>query len=103
MTKAQQDIVVLVDSDDPGGQIRRLRERAGLTRLAFAYHMGVDTTTVYRWERNETTPNIRQARQIAELVNRNWPKASKVSSLPPTYSFWPGPATQRGLPLLTAA
>jgi len=103
MKKTQQDIIVLVDSDDPGGEIRRLRERAGLTQPELAFYLGVYPSTVYRWEKGDTAPDIRQARRIAEVVNRNWPKASKLSSPQEDYFFWFQPLPEFGIGLTPAA
>lgn len=41
----------------PGAIVRAVRERWGLTQAALAKELGVDVTTVSRWERGVRKPN----------------------------------------------
>lgn len=41
---------------DPGGRVRRLRRRAGLSQAALARRLGVRQQTVSEWERGRYAP-----------------------------------------------
>ena len=51
----------------PGNEIRKLRKRLGLTQQQLADKLGVDRTTVSRWERGEVEPSPMAERQLEEL------------------------------------
>ena len=89
MTKQQQDILALVESDDPATALRDLREQAGLTQAELAVYIGVAPSTVYRWEAGQGEPSIGQAKRIADVLRGNWPKASNLSPLQVGYSLRP--------------
>ena len=102
MTKAQQDILALIEAEDPAAVLRDLREQAGLSQAELAVYIGVAPSTVYRWETGQGEPSIGQAKRIADVLRGNWPKASNLSSPEMTYSFWLSPA-ERGLRFPVAA
>jgi len=51
--------------------LRSHRARHGLSQAALAAHLGVDQTTVSRWERGLDTPGVRMRRQIRDLARRS--------------------------------
>lgn len=80
MKKTQQNILVLVESEDIGAALRQLREEAGLNQAELAVYIGVAPSTVYRWESGQGEPSVGQAKRIADVLMGNWPKASNLSS-----------------------
>lgn len=53
-----------------GAEIRRVRVNAGLTIVAFAARLGVNPSTVVRWEQGSTEPRLNALRDIAALGGR---------------------------------
>jgi DNA-binding transcriptional regulator YiaG len=51
-----------------GGQLRHVRERAGLTQGEIAEVVGVSTAAVCRWELGDILPRSGHARQLAEVI-----------------------------------
>jgi len=49
----------------------KLRERLGLTVDEFAAAIGANRTTVWRWERGETTPHMLYLRAMRELAGKS--------------------------------
>ena len=56
-----------------GNELRRIRDRLGLTQAAFAERLGVTPNTVARWERDEVSisePAARLARLLIEIKTK---------------------------------
>jgi transcriptional regulator with XRE-family HTH domain len=51
-----------------GGTIAALRAQLGLTQEQFAAHVGVQDSTVSRWESNDTFPRRKHLRAIASVL-----------------------------------
>jgi PAS domain S-box-containing protein len=60
--------------EDWAGQLRRFRRRRALTQMAFAELMGVDQTTVSRWESGRQVPELGMQRRLRDLVRRVEPR-----------------------------
>ena len=54
--------------DTLGQQVRWLRQARGLTREAFAATLGVDPTSVARWESGQSKPIRRYRRLLEDLI-----------------------------------
>ncbi|MCB2080558.1 MAG: helix-turn-helix transcriptional regulator [Novosphingobium sp.] len=54
-----------------GDLIKRYRQLHGLTQAAFAEALGVELTTVSRWERNFYAPDLAMQRQLRDLIMRS--------------------------------
>lgn len=52
--------------------IRETRERAGLTVAELATLLGVDRTTVYRWELPEANPRARRPHGLYRGIVEKW-------------------------------
>lgn len=52
------------------GQARALRQRAGLSLSEVAEALGVEGTTVWRWEEGKSTPRSQIAVEYRELLRR---------------------------------
>ena len=52
-----------------GGEVRRVRERAGRTQQEIAEFCDVTTSAVSRWEAGEIAPCSANARQLAEVIH----------------------------------
>ena len=48
--------------------MRKLRERAGLSRFALAVKVGVTERTIIRWENGEQSPTMTIAERIADVL-----------------------------------
>jgi DNA-binding XRE family transcriptional regulator len=53
------------------GFLRTLREALGMSRAEFAARLGVDQTTVTRWERGDVQPPLKVVRAIRSLRNQS--------------------------------
>jgi DNA-binding transcriptional regulator YiaG len=51
-----------------GGELRRVRERAGLTQGEIAEVCGVTISCVSRWEQGEIAPCSANARQLSDII-----------------------------------
>ncbi|KPP81543.1 MAG: hypothetical protein HLUCCA04_07030 [Oceanicaulis sp. HLUCCA04] len=70
--------------------IRALRGRENLTQEALAGYLGVDQTSVSRWERGRDLPALRQRRRIRDLYRRNaGGKQDQVTRARVRNAFWP--------------
>jgi len=49
-------------------QIRKLREKAGLTQAELAKRTNVSEVTVRKWEAGTRTPRVKRLRQIARVL-----------------------------------
>jgi transcriptional regulator with XRE-family HTH domain len=49
-------------------QIKKLREKAGLTQRALAEKIGVSEITVRKWESGHRTPRLRRIRRLAKVL-----------------------------------
>ncbi len=54
-----------------GTEIRRARQDAGLTLKEFARRLGVNPSTVVRWEAGTTEPRVGKLREIASVCERS--------------------------------
>jgi DNA-binding XRE family transcriptional regulator len=57
--------------------VKRIRDRLGLTRKAFAALIGATPTTVYRWETNASSPNDVLERKLLKLQHEPRTKWAK--------------------------
>ena len=48
-------------------QMRRLRQRNGMTQQALADALGASTSAVQKWERGQSEPNTRTLQRMADL------------------------------------
>lgn len=57
-----------------GSRLRLARERKQMTGLQAAVALGVDIRTVYRWERDQFDPGVRQVVRLCALygVSPTW-------------------------------
>lgn len=53
-----------------GRQIERARREAGLTKYAMAVALGVNPSTVYRWEKGLTEPSIVTMQRVCALTGK---------------------------------
>ena len=53
-----------------GRALAEARQRAGLDRVEAAAELGVDRTTVYRWETGSRTPNGLAERALRDVIAR---------------------------------
>ena len=77
--------------DGIGGEIRRSRRAGGHTQESLAYELGVDRTTVGKWERGTAWPS---AKNLRGLVDHGLVEASTLRRVSDTHT---------GCPVLTAA
>ena len=52
-----------------GENLIHARKKAGLTQEAVGEKLGVSRQTISKWELDETLPDIRQARHLAQLYH----------------------------------
>lgn len=52
-----------------GEKIVSLRKNNGLTQEEMAVKLGVTRQTISNWELNETSPDIKQAKEVSKLFN----------------------------------
>ena len=52
-----------------GNKINQLRKLSGMTQEQLAEKLNVSRQTISKWETNETTPDIYQAKKMALLYN----------------------------------
>lgn len=45
------------------------RVNAGLSQIEVAERVGVSRFTILKWEKGQTSPTIKQAKELAELYN----------------------------------
>lgn len=50
-----------------GESLAQARKKAGLTQEAVAEKLGVSRQTISKWETDETLPDIRQSKKLADL------------------------------------
>lgn len=55
-----------------GQRIKECREARSLTQTQLADQLGVEQTTVSRWERGNAAPGPERQVAIAELLERSW-------------------------------
>ena len=60
-----------------GAALREAREAAGLTVADAAAELGVERTTLYRWEASSRTPSPLTERVLREAVSRWLRKGAK--------------------------
>ena len=54
---------------DLGNRLSNLRKKNGLSQEELAEKLNVTRQTISKWELNETSPNINQAKEISKLFN----------------------------------
>ncbi|MFR1303324.1 MULTISPECIES: helix-turn-helix transcriptional regulator [Eubacterium] len=52
-----------------GNSLYKARKRTGLSQEEVAEKLGVSRQTISKWETNETLPDIRQSKQMAQLYH----------------------------------
>lgn len=52
-----------------GNKLLKLRKKKALSQEELAEKLGVTRQTISKWELNETSPNINQAKEISKLFN----------------------------------
>ena len=52
-----------------GNRLYKARKRTGLSQEELAEKLGVSRQTISKWETNETLPDIRQSKQMAQLYH----------------------------------
>ena len=52
-----------------GNSLYNARKNSGLTQEAVAERLGVSRQTISKWELDETLPDIRQAKSLAQLYH----------------------------------
>lgn len=52
-----------------GNSLYNARKNSGLTQEAVAERLGVSRQTISKWEQDETLPDIRQAKSLAQLYH----------------------------------
>lgn len=64
-------------------RIKAARDRLGVTQAELAEKLGVNTFTVSRWERGETSPSFEQMCRLSQVcgVSLHW-----LGGIPPTGS-----------------
>ena len=60
-----------------GAALREAREAAWLTVAEAAAELGVERTTMYRWEQGTRTPSVMTERVLREAVSRWLRKGAK--------------------------
>src|SRR3954469_11317788 len=85
MTQSEDDLLTLADAKwlSSSGEGREIRQAAGLSLSNVAGPTGVDTTTVWRWERGECSPRGDAAVRWARLL-RLLQRSLQVSACHPT-------------------
>ena len=83
--------------------IRRIREKKGISQAKLALALGVKENTVWRWENNKSTPNASTIVEIADILDStpaellstkefeeiNQPTVKQEQS-PADFSYWGG-------------
>lgn len=49
-------------------RLKECREKRGISQKALARTLGVNETTVIRWEKQRTTPNVKQIAQLCAAL-----------------------------------
>lgn len=52
-----------------GNKILELRKKNNLSQEALAEKIGVSRQTISKWELGETSPNIKQAKELSKVFN----------------------------------
>lgn len=70
-----------IQFDDSEPPMRQIRKALGMTQMKFAQELGIQQTTVARWERGERSPmfTIRQVKALERLLKGI---GVKISDLP---------------------
>ena len=77
--------------------LRRFRAREGLTQADVASRLGVDQTTVSRWERGLDEPGIRLRRQLRDLFREGLSaRQDRVVRARVRHATWPSSLLRRG-------
>ena len=96
-----------------GNSLYSARKSKGLTQEEVAEKLGVSRQTISKWELDETLPDIRQAKSLAQLYrttlddliqyDARWRKSSVSSGTPARRPSkrWTGPSCGREYPVLT--
>ena len=48
--------------------LQKIRKEKGITQQKLAKKLGVDQTTISKWEKNETYPRLENLKQIAKIL-----------------------------------
>jgi transcriptional regulator with XRE-family HTH domain len=73
MTKIHERVIALVDAEDTGAELRKMREAAGLNQAQLGVYLGVHPSTIQRWENGKAQPSIGEARRIAQILEAGGP------------------------------
>lgn len=70
MTKSEADSGLELRRMIASGEARALRVNAGTSQRVMAQVLGVDTVTLFRWEKGISTPRGRNAREYYRFLRR---------------------------------
>lgn len=65
-----------------GDRIKKIRLKRGIDQSQLADMLGVTTSTISRWENNESVPRVKKMKQIAQIENGDGENSSKTETLP---------------------
>ena len=52
--------------------LTNMREKHGMTKTALSHLVGVDISTIGKYERGERRPSVKKAKEIAEVLGFDW-------------------------------
>lgn len=77
--------------------LRKYREHHGLNQAALAAMLGVDQTTVSRWERGRDVPGLQVLRRVRDLIRReNASRQDRVVQARVRHAAWPATIVRKG-------
>lgn len=65
-----------------GDRIKKIRLKRGIDQSQLADMLGVTTSTISRWENNESVPRVKKIKKIVEIENGDGKNSSKTETLP---------------------
>lgn len=60
----------LLAGETPGDRIRLSRQKLGLSQQRFADLLGVDPSTVWKWERQRNQPSTKMTRRLERFLKK---------------------------------